>query len=264
MSSTTLTPQRPRVFWALADAAVLTGRAVRHTVRHVDGLLLSVMLPVMLLLMFVYVFGGAIETGTDYLNYVVPGVIVLSAGYGASQIAMGVAGDLTTGTIDRFRSLPMSSASLLAGHVVASLLRTLFSTLLVIAVALLIGFRPTTNPVSWLGVVGVTSLFVLAIAWVSVAMGTLAKTAEAASGFTFFILFLPYISSAYVPPETLPSALRPFAEHQFVTPVIETMRGLLMDQPIGSSGWLAVAWTLGIIALAIPLSAVLFRRRTRA
>jgi ABC-2 type transport system permease protein len=264
MTTTTLTPQHPRAYWLLADAAVLTGRAVRHTWRQIDGLLLSVMLPVMLLLLFVYVFGGAIDAGTVYRDYVIPGVIVLSAGYGASQVAMGVAGDLSTGTIDRFRSMPMSSASLLAGHVVSSVLRTLFSTVLVIAVALLIGFRPTTNVVSWLGVLGVTSLFVLAIAWISVAMGTMAKTAEAASGFTFFVLFLPYVSSAYVPVETLPSALRPIAEHQFVTPVIETMRGLLLDQPIGNSAWLAAAWCLGIIAITIPLSAALFRHRTRA
>ena len=182
MTSTTLTPQRPRAFWLLADAAVLTGRAVRHTVRQIDGLLLSVMLPVMLLLMFTYVFGGAINTGTDYLNYVVPGVIILAAGYGASLIATSVAQVMTTGTIDRFRSMPMSVASLLTGHVASAVLRTLFSTLLVIAVALVMGFRPTTNPVAWLGVLGVTSLFVLAVAWVSVAIGVMAKSVDAEAG----------------------------------------------------------------------------------
>jgi ABC-2 type transport system permease protein len=260
---TTATPSRSRAFWLLADSAVLTGRAVRATVRQIDGLLLSVILPVMLLLMFVYVFGGAIDTGTDYLNYVVPGIIILTAGYGASQIALGVSNDMTTGTIDRIRSMPVSSVSLLTGHVVSSMLRTLFSSLLVILVAVVMGFRPTGDPAAWLGVLAVITLFVLVITWISAAVGVMAKTPDAASGFTFFILFVPYLSSAYVPTETLPSALRPIAEHQPVTPIIETMRGLLLEQPIGSSGWLAVAWCLGILALAIPAAALAFRHRTR-
>jgi ABC-2 type transport system permease protein len=244
-------------------ARVLTLRSLRLGFRQIDGLIVSVILPVMLMTLFVYVFGGAIDTGTEYLNYVVPGIILLTAGFGAAQTAMSVSSDLTTGMVDRFRSMPMPIPALLGGHALASLLRNLATTVIVIGVALIMGFRPTTDLPSWLLAAGVISLYILAIAWISVGAGVLARTTDAASGFTFFMLFLPYVSSAFVPPETLPAALRGFAEHQPITPIIETIRALLSGASAGDHGWAAVAWCVGIIAVAVPASAGAFRRRTR-
>ncbi|WP_129669605.1 ABC transporter permease [Phytoactinopolyspora endophytica] len=257
--------RRSGFVWNLADAWVLIGRSMRHTVRNGDALFMGVFLPVMLLLLFVYVFGGALEEGIaqfDYVNYVVPGVILLTAGFSAATTAVSVTTDMTTGVMDRFRSLPITNWIVVFGHVVASLVRNLFSTALVVGVALIIGFRPTGNVLDWVAAVGVISLFILMMTWLSVMFGLIAKTPDAASGFTFFILFLPYMSSAFVPVETMPAVLRGFAEHQPITPIIETVRGLLMGTPIGDSGWLAVAWSVGVLIIVAPISARLFRSRT--
>ena len=247
---------------AVSDSVTMIRRSLRHTVRNPDALLMAVVLPVLLMLLFVHVFGGAIETGTDYVNYVVPGIILLCTGYGAAATAVDVASDMTEGIIDRFRSLPILSSAVLTGHVVASVARNAFSTVLVFGVAWLSGFRPTATPVEWLGVAAVLLLFVLAMSWLSVALGLLARSVEAASGFTFFVLFLPYLSSAFVPTGTMPAVLRAVADHQPVTPIIETLRGLLLGTPVGSSGWLAVAWCGGLLVVSFALSAALFRRRT--
>jgi ABC-2 type transport system permease protein len=251
-----------RVRWFVADTVVLTGRALRHQFRHVDGLITGAVLPVMLLLVFVYVLGGAIAGRAEYLRYVVPGVIVLAAGFGASQVAIAVTQDLTTGTIDRLRSMATSTGALLSGHVAANVVRNLGSTLLVVALAVVIGFRSDAGVLAWVGAAAVAVLFMVTIATVSVVIGVLARSPDGASGFTFFVLFLPYISSGFVEPETLPTILRGFAEHQPMTPVIETMRGLLLGTEVGADGWLAAAWCVGIIAVSIPLAAWSFRART--
>ncbi len=256
-------PRRDAQASPMTATRVFTLRSIRLGLRQIDGLIVGVILPVMLMTLFVYVFGGAIDTGTEYLNYVVPGIILLTAGFGAAQTAMTVTNDLTTGMIDRFRSLPVPIPALLSGHAVASLLRNLVTTVIVIGVAVIMGFRPTTDVTSWLLAAGVISLYILAIAWISIVAGVLARTTDAASGFTFFMLFLPYVSSAFVPPETLPAALRGFAEHQPVTPIIETIRALLHGTPAGTHGWTAVAWCSGVIAVAVPAAAAAFRRRTR-
>lgn len=245
----------------LCDTRVLTGRALRHQLRHIDGLIMGAVLPVMLLLVFVYVFGGAIAGRDEYVRYVVPGIIVLAAGFSAAQVALSVTDDLTTGTVDRLRAMATPVAALLSGHVLANVVRNLGSTLVVVALAVVIGFRSDASMLAWVAAAGIAVLYMLTIATVSVAIGVVARTADAASGFTFFILFLPYVSSAFVEPETLPAALRSFAEHQPVTPVIETMRALLLGTPVGTSAWLAVAWCLGIIVASMPLAALLFRRR---
>ncbi len=214
------------------DYVAVTGRNLRRMVRSPDALLLGLALPVMLLVLFVYVFGGAMDTGTDYLNYVVPGIVLLSASFGAAQTAVAVASDMQRGIVDRFRSMPIARSAVLTGHVVASVVRNLVSTAVVFAVAALMGFRPDATPAEWLAALGVVTLFVLAISAISAALGMLAGNEEAASGFTFFLLFLPYVSSAFVPPDTMPTWLRGgFAEHQPVTPVIETVRGLLTGTP---------------------------------
>lgn len=214
------------------------------------------------MLLFVYLFGGAIQTGTQYVTYVVPGVLLLWAGYGSSVPAVSVSSDLTGGIVDRFRSLDVGGAAVLAGHVVASVVRNAASTALVFGVAFLIGFRPSAGPGQWLATGGVLLVFVLALSWLSAAIGLLTRSPEAASGFTFFVMFLPYPSSAFVPVRTMPGWIHGFAEHQPVTPVIETIRGLLLGTPIGASGWQALAWCGGILAVSIAASGVLFGRRT--
>jgi ABC-2 type transport system permease protein len=176
--------------------------------------------------------------------------------------AIAVANDMVTGVIDRFRTLPILSSAVLTGHVTASLVRNALSTALVIGVAYLAGFRPTATPLEWLATVGVLALFVHAISWLSVGLGLIANSAEAASGYTFGFAFLPYVSSAFVPPETMPAVLRGFAEHQPVTPVIEAARGLLMGSGIGNSLWLSIAWFGGLLVVSYLLASYLFRRRT--
>ncbi|HEY8338932.1 MAG TPA: ABC transporter permease, partial [Egibacteraceae bacterium] len=191
MSSAAVSRTRSRIGRLVSDSLALTGRSLRHMVRQVDALLLSVILPVLLLLLFVYVFGGAMAIGTRYLDYVIPGIVVLTAGYGASQAAIAVGTDLASGSVDRFRSLPLAPASLLAGHVLASLLRNLLSTAIVVAVAVALGFRPAAGAREWLGVLAVVGLYVLALTWVSVLVGVLASSVDAAGGFSFLVLFLP-------------------------------------------------------------------------
>jgi ABC-2 type transport system permease protein len=241
----------------------MVGRGVRMSARNVEALLTSIFLPIMLMLLFVYLFGGAIATGTAYVTYVVPGVLLLCAGFGAAMTAVSVSHDMTSGVIDRFRSMDIGAASILAGHVVASVARNLVSTALVFAVAFAIGFRPSAGPVGWLAAIGVLLLFILAISWFSAAIGLLARSPEAAGGFTFFVSFLPYPSSAFVPIDTMPGWLRGFSTYQPVTGVIETLRGLLLDLPVGTAPWRAVAWCVGIIAGSVALAGVLFRLRTR-
>jgi ABC-2 type transport system permease protein len=246
----------------LRDTVVLTGRALRHQLRHVDGLILGAVIPVVLLLLFVYVFGGAIAGRDDYVQYVVPGVIIVAAGFSAAQVALAVNDDLGSGTVDRLRSMSTSIGALLVGHVLANVMRNLASTVLVVALALVIGFRPDAGVLAWIGAGATAAAFMVAIAAVSVVAGVAARSADGAWGFTFFVLFLPYLSSAFVPLETLPTVLRGIAEHQPATPVIETMRGLLLGQPIGSAGWQAAAWCSGIVAVSVPVAAWLYRRRT--
>ncbi|GAA4345054.1 ABC transporter permease [Angustibacter luteus] len=256
--SVRLEQNRPRF---VADSAQMIGRSLRHTVRGVETLLVSVMLPVILLLLFVYVFGGAIG-GAGYVDYVVPGIIVLCAGFGASQTAVSVATDLSSGIIRRFRTMAIVSSAVLTGHVVASVARNIVSTLLVFGVAFLAGFRPHAGAAGWLAVAGVLLLFVVAISWLSAALGLLAGNPEAANGVTFAVMFLPYLSSAFVPIDTMPGVLQAIARHQPLTPVVDTLRGLLLGTPVGSSGWLAVVWLVGIGLGSAVLSAWLFRRRT--
>jgi ABC-2 type transport system permease protein len=238
----------------------MIGRCLRLTSRNGEAVITALMLPIMLMLVFVYLFGGAINTGTAYVTYVTPGIILLCAGFGASMTAVSVSNDMTGGIIDRFRSRDIGGAA--TGHVVASVARNLASTVLVFGVAFLIGFRPHAGPLDWIAAGGVLLMFILALSWMSAAVGLLAKTPEGASGFTFFVTFLPYASSAFVPVDTMPSWIRGFAENQPVTPVTESIRSLLLNEPAGSAPWLAVAWCGGILVVSVVLSTVLFRRRT--
>ena len=245
----------------MSDSLTMAGRCLRLSRRNLDAVLTSLLLPVLLMLLFVYLFGGAIQTGGRYVTYVVPGVLLLCAGFGASMTAVSVTTDMTGGIIDRFRSMDVTGPAILAGHVAASVVRNLASTVLVFGVAFLIGFRPNAGPLDWLAAAGVLLLFILAISWLSAAVGLLARSPEAAGGFSFLVMFLPYPSSAFVPIETMPAWIHGFAQHQPVTPVIETLRGLLLGLPVGTSPARAVAWCLGILVASVAASGLLFRRR---
>jgi len=252
------------MYWAINDSLTLIGRSVRHSVRSIDALLTAAMLPILILLLFVYVFGGAIQTDGDYVDYVVPGIILLCAGFGAATTAVAVCQDMTNGVIDRFRSLPIAASSVLTGHVVASVLRNMLSTALVVGVALLIGFRPDAGVLGWLGAIAILLAFMTAISWLAAAFGLVARNPEAAGAFSFVVMFLPYVSSAFVPPETMPAALEAIASHQPITPIIETVRALLTGTPAGGDAVAAVAWCAGAIVLGAGAAALLFRDRSRS
>lgn len=246
----------------MSDALVLTSRSVRLSLRTVDALLTALFLPVVLMLVFVYLFGGALRTGGAYVTYVVPGVILLCATFGSATTAVSVSSDMTGGIVDRLRAMDVGGPALLAGHVAASVLRNLASTALVLAVGLAIGFRPHAHALDWLAAAGVLLAFVLAVSWLAAAIGLLARSPEGANGATFLLMFVPYASSAFVPVATMPAWLQGFAGHQPVTPVIETLRGLLLGTPAGSQAWVALAWCAGLLAVSVALAGVLFRRRT--
>lgn len=257
---TTLPHSAPR-----APRAVVIGtfvrRSVLHSIRNAEALLMAILLPTMLMLLFTYVFGGAISPDGNYVTYVVPGIILLCAGFGAASTAVEVANDMTTGIIDRFRTMPIPATAVLGGHVVASLLRNLAATAMVIVVGLLVGFRPSATPLEWLAAVGLVALYILAITWVFAAIGLATGSPEAASGYGFVLLFLPYLSSAFVPVSTMPGWLQWVCQHQPVTPIIETIRGLLTGTPIGGSGLVAVLWCVAILVAAIVWATWLFGRR---
>ena len=257
MSELALRPASP-----VGDLMVMVRRAVRLSMRNSDALMTSLALPIMLMLLFVYLFGGAIDTGTAYVTYVVPGVIMLCASFGASLTAVAVTNDMTNGIMDRFRSLDVRGAAVLGGHVAASTARNLVSTALVLGVAFLIGFRPSASFVDWIAAIGLLVVAILALSWASAAVGLLARSPEAAGGFTFFVMFLPYPSSAFVPVETMPTWVHGFADNQPFTPMIESLRGFLLRTPVGNSPWIALAWCGGILAASIVATGYLFKRRT--
>jgi ABC-2 type transport system permease protein len=246
----------------VSDALTMTARCFRLTRRQLDSLLTALLLPVALMLLFVCLFGGAIHTGTRYVTYVVPGVLLLCAGYGAAITAVSVSQDMTGGIIDRFRTMDVRGPAILAGHVAASIARNVASTVLVLGVACLIGFRPQAGLPGWLAVAGLLLAFILAVSWLAAAYGLAVKTPEAANGFMFLVAFLPYASSAFVPVATMPRWIQGFARNQPITPLAQSLRGLLLGTPVGTAPWDALAWCGGILAVGLAASGVLFSRRT--
>ena len=244
----------------MTASLTFVGRSLRHSVRSVDALLTAVLLPVAILLMFVYVFGGAIDTNGRYVDYVVPGIIVLCAGFGSASTAVAVAVDMTTGVIDRFRTLPIASGAVLTGHVTASVARNVVSTSLVIGVALIAGFRPEPDLLNWLAAAALLLALMTAISWMAAAFGLLAKTIEGANALTFVAAFAPYVSSAFVPAESMPAGLQWIAEHQPVTPIVDSVRALTLDTPPGNELWIAFAWCAAGIVVGRIAAAYLFRQ----
>lgn len=255
--------------YAFNDSKVMIARNLRRSLRDPEAFFTALMLPVILMLLFVYVFGGAIKTSGRYVDYVVPGLIVLCAGVGAGTTAVAVATDMTNGIVDRFRSMPITGSSVLVGHVVASLARNLVATTLVVGVGLAIGWRPTGSPLDWVAAAAMVVLLILALSWLAAGVGLLTRTPEAASSFSMILMFLPYVSTAFVPGHTMPTVLRAFAQRQPFTPIVETMRGLWMGHTstgasTGHEALIAIAWCIGLLALSSAAASRLFQRHTAA
>lgn len=251
----------PRLHGFAAET-VFVGRSLRHSLRDGESLVMAIALPVVLMLMFTWVFGGAIDPSGAYVDYVVPGIILTCAGYGAASTAVYVANDMRSGIIDRFRTMPLRASAVLTGHVVASLLRNFLATSVVIGVGILVGFRPEATATGWLGVAALIALYILAITYLFAAIGLAAGSPEGANGYGFALLFLPYLSSAFVPVESMPEWLQPVAAHQPITPIVDTIRGLLSDAPLGAEPLWAIGWCLVILAIAVAWGAWLFRRKS--
>lgn len=269
MTTLTAPTARTGVAGALRDVVTMSARSLRLAARNPDELIMALVLPVSIMLLFVYVFGGAVEVGMDYLTYATPGVILLCAGYGAANTAITIVEDRRSGSLDRFRSMPIWHGSVLVGHLTASVLKNLVSTCVVLLVAIAIGFRPDAGPGEWLAALAMLVSYIVAVSAVAMLVGVLVRSPAAAGGLGFFMLFLPYVSSAFVPPQTMPAWLRGFAEHQPVTPVIETLRGLLTGlgsdaapvTDLGPTAVLALAWCAGLIVVFGALAVWRFGRR---
>ncbi|MGC0328982.1 ABC-2 type transport system permease protein [Streptomyces sp. SAI-170] len=255
-------PERPSLALALEDCAVLVGRSLRHLTRSTDQMIQAVALPVMLLLLFRYMFGAAIDTGGPaYVNYLISGVLVLSVSFSASATAVGVASDLQNGIVTRFRSMPMFGPAVLVGHVVSATLRNILSVGIVIGVGRLVGFKPDATAGEWLAALGILLVFILAVAWIGTLFGVVAGGVEAASGYALILVFLPYASSALVPADGMPTVLRVIVQNQPFTPVVDAVRALLIGTPLDDSAWLALAWWVPLLLLSAGLTMRLFRRR---
>jgi ABC-2 type transport system permease protein len=249
--------------WAIADSYLLAKRSILHILRSLDQIMSLIMFPVMFMLLNRYVLGGAIDTGSvTYANYLFAGILVQVLAFGANYTTINLAVDMKEGIIDRFRSLPMHNAAVVVGHVISDLFRNVISGVIIVLLGLLIGFRPNASAGEWALVVVLAVLFTLAISSLSAILGLLVKSLEAAQWMGFVIIFpLTFISSAFVPTETMPKVLRAFAENQPLTHVIDSMRSWLVGTPLDNSGWLSFVWCVAIIAVSVPLTAWMFRRR---
>jgi ABC-2 type transport system permease protein len=256
--------------YAVTDSATMLRRNLRHILRYPSMTVLLVGMPIIFLLLFVYVFGGTLGAGLGgasggraaYVNYVAPGIILMTVAAAAQGTAISVAMDMTEGIIARFRTMAISRASVLTGHVLGSLIQSMLSIAVVIGVALLVGFRPTAGPVAWIAVIGVLAMFTFALTWLSVALGLVSKSVETASNLPMFLTLLPFLGSGFVPTASMPTALRWFAEYQPFTPATETLRGLLMGTPIGNNAIITIAWCAGIALLAYLWAKRLFNRHS--
>src|SRR5690242_13553978 len=244
------------------DTAVLTGRTLRHVTRSPDTIITTVITPIAIMLLFVYVFGGAINTGSvSYVNYMLPGILLITIASGISYTAFRLFTDIQGGIFERFQSMPIARSGVLWAHVLTSLAANVISLVVVFGVALLIGFRSGAGVLAWFAVAGILLLFTLALTWIAVIPGLTAKSVDGAGAFSYPLIFLPFISSAFVPTDTMPGPVRAFAEHQPVTSIVNTIRGLFTQQPVGSDIWTALAWCAGILVVAFVLANAVYRRR---
>ena len=244
------------------DTAVLLGRSMRHITRSPDTIITTVITPIALMLLFVYVFGGAIKTDTDnYVNYLLPGIMLIAIASGIAYTAVRLFTDMKSGIFERFVSMPIGRSSVLWAHVLTSLVSNGLTLVIIVLVAVVIGFRTSASPLAWLAVAGILALFTLALTWLAVIAGLSAKSVDGASGFSYVLIFLPFISSAFVPTDTMPGPVRVFAENQPVTSIVNTIQDLFAQRPVGSDIWIALAWCLGILVLAYVLAMAVYRRK---
>jgi len=243
------------------DMGVMFGRSMRHIFRSMDTIITVSITPIAMMLLFVYVFGGAIETGTEnYVNYILPGVMLMTIGSGIAYVAYRLFMDKQRGIFERFHSMPIARSTVLWGHVLTSLISNGISVVVIILVALLMGFRSSAGILEWLGVFGILGIFTLALTWVAVIAGLAAKTPDGAGAFAYPIIFLPFISSSFVPTDTMPTVVRAFAENQPVTPIVEAIRNLLANQPVGNDIWVALAWCIAIIVVAYIFAMRIYKK----
>ena len=247
----------------LSDTGVLTGRSLRHILRSPDTILTTAVTPIALMLLFTYVFGGAIDIGSDqsYIEYMLPGILLITVASGVAYTSYRLFLDLQGGIFERFQSMPIARSSVLWAHVLTSLVANLVSVAIVIGIALIMGFRTGASPAVWLAVIGIVVLFTLALTWLAVVSGLTAKSVDGASAFSYPLIFLPFISSAFAPTDSMPGPVAWFAEHQPVTSIVDTVRALFAQQAVGGDIWIALAWLVGILVLAYGFAAVAYRRR---
>lgn len=249
---------------AVAETKVLTKRTLRHIGRSPDTIITTVIMPIAFLLLFTYVFGGAIDTGdTDikYVTYLLPGILLMTVASGVAYTAFRLFGDMRSGVFDRLHSMPIARSAAVWSHVLTSMVSNLIAVVVVVLVALLAGFRSGAGILAWLALAGVLALFTLALSWLAVVPGLAANTPDGASAWSYPVIFLPFLSSAFVPTDTMPGPVRAFAEHQPVTSIVNAMRNLLAEQPVGNDIWIAVAWCMGLLVLAYLWAMAIYRRK---
>jgi ABC-2 type transport system permease protein len=245
-----------------SDTSVMLGRSLRHVTRSMDTIITVLVMPIAFILLFRYVFGGAIKAGTgNYVNYLVPGILLIAIASGISYTGFRLFNDLQSGIFERFHSMPIARSSVLWGHVLTSLVSNAISVVIIVAVALLIGFRSSAGALAWLAVVGILVLFTLALTWIAVVAGLSAKSTDGAVAFSYPLVFLPFVSSAFVPTASMPGPVRAFAQNQPVTSIVNTIRALFAQQPAGNDIWVALAWCLGILVVAYALAIMAYRRK---
>ena len=245
-----------------SDMSVMLGRSMRHIFRSMDTIITVTLMPIAFMLLFVYVFGGAIQTGTDnYVNYLLPGILLIAIASGIAYTAVRLFYDMQRGIFERFHSMPIARSTVLWGHVLTSLVSNAISIVVIILVALIMGFRSSAGVLSWLAVAGILVLFTLALTWVAVIAGLSAKSVDGAGAFSYPILFLPFISSAFVPTQSMPSGVRAFAENQPVTSIVNAIRALLSCKPVGNDIWVALAWCFGIMIVAYIFAMRAYKKR---
>ncbi len=244
------------------DTAVLTGRSLRHIMRSLDTIMTTTIMPIGFMLLFVFVFGGAIQAGSGpYVDYLLPGILIITIASGVSYTAFRLFLDMQSGIFERFQSMPIARSSVLWAHVLTSLVAILVSCVVVVLVALLMGFRSGAGVLAWLAIVGILALFTLALTWIAVIPGLSAKTADGAVVFSYPLIFLPFISSAFVPTATMPGPVRAFAQNQPVTSIVNAIRNLFAGQPVGADIWIALGWCVGVLVVAYADAMVIYRRK---
>jgi ABC-2 type transport system permease protein len=245
-----------------SNTRVMFGRTMRHITRSPDTIITTTIMPIAFLLLFVYVFGGAIQAGPgSYVNYLLPGILLITIASGISYTAYRLFLDLQSGLFDRYNSMPIARSSVLWGHVLTSVVANTISVVVVVLVALLMGFRSSVGVLAWLEIAGILLLFTLALTWLAVIPGLTAKSVDGAAAFAYPLIFLPFISSAFVPTASMPGPVRVFAENQPVTAIVNTIRALFAQQPVGNDIWIALAWCAGVLVIAYAFAMVVYRRK---